>query len=170
MPLTAASKRRAIKVALLGLVGLTIATYALSVETQMHEPGYEAACDIGAGFSCTAVFSSEYAHPLSHWGLVKQGDALDIGLAVAGMALYSAYFVAACLWRLNLVPYRQPLFLAVATAGACFSCYLLYVLKFILGDFCIVCTGFHCVNFSMFAVALFEFFDSGTSGKGSKRA
>ena len=66
MPLTAASKRRSIKVALLGLVGLTIATYALSVETQMHEPGYEAACDIGAGFSCTAVFSSEFAHPLSH--------------------------------------------------------------------------------------------------------
>ena len=101
---------------------------------------------------------------------MKQGDALDIGLAVAGMALYSTYFVAACLWRLNLVPYRQPLFLAVATAGACFSCYLLYVLKFILGDFCIVCTGFHCVNFSMFAVALFEFFDGDTSGKGGKRA
>ena len=30
---------------------------------------------------------------------------------------------------------------------------LLYVLKFILGDFCIVCTGFHCVNFTMFAQA-----------------
>ena len=89
MPLTAASKRRAIKVALLGLAGLTIATYALSVETQMHEPGYEAACDIGAGFSCTAVFSSEYAHPLSHWGLVKQGDAhverpLGIPLTTSG--------------------------------------------------------------------------------------
>ena len=28
-----------------------------------------------------------------------------------------------------------------------------------LGDFCIVCTGFHVVNFSMLAVALFEFFD-----------
>ena len=69
----------------------------------------------------------------------------------------------------------------VAITGACFSCCacphslrrpcrfaithllhrraadLLYVLKFILGDFCIVCTGFHVVNFSMLAVAIFEF-------------
>ena len=34
---------------------------------------------------------------------------------------------------------------------------LLYVLKFILGDFCIVCTGFHVVNFSMLVVAIFEY-------------
>ena len=34
---------------------------------------------------------------------------------------------------------------------------LLYVLKFILGDFCIVCTGFHCVNFSMLSLAVLEY-------------
>ena len=53
--------------------------------------------------------------------------------------------------------------------GACFSCYLLYVLKFILGDFCIVCTGFHCVNFSMFAVAVFEFRDRPKLGSKKKK-
>ena len=59
----------------------------------------------------------------------------------------------------------KPLFLTVASAGACFSVYLLYVLKFILGDFCIVCTGFHCVNFSMLAVAIYEYKDRSDGGK-----
>ena len=36
---------------------------------------------------------------------------------------------------------------------ACFSVYLLYVLKFILQDFCIVCTTFHAINFSMLFLA-----------------
>ena len=65
------------------------------------------------------------------------------------------------------MPFRKSLFLTVATCSAAFSVYLLYVLKFILGDFCIVCTGFHCVNFSMLAVALFEFYDRGPAA--SKR-
>lgn len=72
---------------------------------------------------------------------------LDVGLAHAGFALYGAYLLAACLWE--IVPARKALFLTVASCSALFSCYLLYVLKFILGDFCIVCTGFHITNFSM---------------------
>ena len=130
-------------------------------------------------------------HILSHWGLVPKGHALDLSLALVGVILYSAYFLAGCLW--DFIPFRKPLFLIVATAGACFSCCeasrgsnphasatrarqplklyrraryqlrrtpaadLLYVLKFILGDFCIVCTGFHCVNFTMFAQSVFEY-------------
>ena len=139
------------------MLGFFIAMYALSVESHLDEPGYEAACDLGAAFSCTAVFKSPYAHLLSHWGLVPVGDALDLSLAVAGMLLYGAYFVAGALWP--VVPFRAQLFITVASAGAVFSCYLLYVLKFILRDFCIVCTGFHCVNFSMLALAIFEFRD-----------
>ena len=168
MLLSAGSRRRAAKVQLLGLAGLAISSYAFNVEMHMDEPGYEAACDIGASFSCTAVSKSPYAHPISHWGLVNHGDLLDVSLAVAGMILYGAYFAAACLWSLNVMPFRQPLFLCVAILGASFSCYLLYVLKFILRDFCIVCTGFHLVNFSMLALAIFEFCD--TNGKGKKLA
>lgn len=170
MVLTPASSRRATKVMLLGLAGLAIASYALSVEAHMDEPGYEAACDIGATFSCTAVFKSAFAHPLSNWGIVAPGVALDLSLAVVGMLLYGSYFAAACLWMVDLVPFRQPLFLTVTTMGAAFSCYLLYVLKFILGDFCIVCTGFHIVNFSMFALAIFEYRDEGGNSKSGKRA
>ena len=38
------------------------------------------------------------------------------------------------------------------------------VSQFVLGDFCIVCLGFHCVNFSMLAVAVCEF-RAGRDGK-----
>jgi uncharacterized membrane protein len=49
------------------------------------------------------------------------------------------------------------------------SSFIADVLKFILGDFCIVCTGFHCVNFSMLAVALFEFFGEDQSRKRKRK-
>jgi len=146
---------RATKVQILGLIGLAIALYACEVEAHMDDDDYEALCDISATFSCTEVFKSEYGHIISHWGLLPKGHPLDLSLALVGVILYSAYFLAATLW--DYIPFRKPLFLAVATAGACFSCYLLYVLKFILGDFCIVCTGFHCVNFTMFAQAVMEY-------------
>ena len=149
--------KRSNKVQLLSMLGFAIASYALQVESHLDDDSYEAACDFGAHFSCTEVFSSAYAHPLSNWGLVPKGSQYDLGLASAGLILYAAYFFAACLWE--VFPFRKQVFLTVATCGALFSCYLLYVLKFILGDFCIVCTGYHVVNFSMFSVAIYEYRD-----------
>ena len=46
---------------------------------------------------------------------------------------------------------------SIPFAGCIFSAYLLYVLKFILQDFCIVCTTFHITNFSMLAVVIAEY-------------
>tara|TARA_B110001452_G_scaffold33372_1_gene25874 strand:- start:1825 stop:2319 length:495 start_codon:yes stop_codon:yes gene_type:complete len=149
--------RRATKVQFLGALGFCIASYALTVEGHLDEDDYEAMCDISATMSCTAVFNSTYAHILSHWGVVPQGHPLDLSLAVVGMLLYGGYVVAASLWDVIPPALRKNLFLAVAVGGACFSCYLLYVLKFILEDFCIVCTGFHCVNFSMLSLAVLEY-------------
>ena len=87
-----------------------------------------------------------YAHLLSHWGLVPRGSALDLSLAVMGMANYSVYVLFP--WGFSQAAAAQFL-LTVASASACFSIYLLYVLKAILKDFCIVCTTFHAINFSM---------------------
>ena len=146
--------QRASKVQLLGLAGFIISLYALSVESHIDDPTYVAMCDLGKGASCAEVFKSSYAHVLSHWGVVPRGHPLDLSLALAGLTLYSAYFYAGGLW--NHIPYRQYVFITVASAGACFSCYLLYVLKVILQDFCIVCTSFHVVNFSMLYLATRE--------------
>ena len=149
-------------VSVLAVVGLLVSSYALFVEFQLaDDPYYVAACDVG-GMSCTAVFTSEYAHILSHWGLVEKGSPLDLGLAVAGLALYTGFFLYPIL---TFVPGRKQLLLAVSLGSVCFSAYLLYVLKFILGEFCIVCTSFHAINFTMFFFVLRE---AGIIGKPAK--
>ena len=104
--------------------------------------------------SCTNVFTSSYSHILSHWEIVPSGHALDLSLAEAGFLLYTAYFVYPIL---TFIPARKTLLMTAATAGTMFSCYILYVLKFVLGDFCIVCTSFHVVNFIMFYLSWKEF-------------
>ena len=45
----------------------------------------------------------------------------------------------------------------MAVGGACFSLYLLYVIKVILKEFCIVCFSFHMANFSMLVLAVLEY-------------
>ena len=153
---------RATKVQCLGAAGFAIALYALSVESHLEDDEYQPMCDLGKGASCTAVFKSSYAHVLSHWGLVPPGHPLDFSLAIAGLLLYGGFYTAGVLW--DRVPARGPIFLAVATCGACFSCYLMYVLKFVLKDFCVVCTSFHSVNFAMLILAVCEFRSAQPSG------
>merc|ERR1712146_492701 len=127
------------------------------VETKMDaDPFYVPACNSAFfGGSCGTVFKSSYGRILSHWGIVEKGSPLDLSLAITGIILYSAYFVAISV-RFRF-PFREELFLAVAVAGAIFSCYLLYVIKFILKDFCIVCATFHACNFTMLSLAFFEY-------------
>jgi uncharacterized membrane protein len=55
------------------------------------------------------------------------------------------------------LPGRHVALMCLSTASVLFSCYLLYVLKFVLKDFCIVCTTFHIINFTMFALCYSEF-------------
>ena len=120
----------------------------LALPAQARNPFYEPACTTSWG-SCAAVFTSEYAKPLSKWGLVPKGSQLDLSLPIAGMANYGAFFLYATPIG-RLLPAPEKAMFAVSLASVGFSCYLLYVLKFILHDFCIVCTTFHAINFSTF--------------------
>ena len=135
-------------ITLLGVAGVLVSGYALDVEHKLKSPSYKPACDMAWG-SCSTVFTSAYAHPLSLWGLVPRGSDLDFGLAFMGLLNYSVYVVYPTrLFR--LLPQPHLILFAMSLGGILFSCYLLYVLKFILGDFCIVCATFHAINFSMF--------------------
>jgi uncharacterized membrane protein len=170
--------KRSNKIHLVAMVGMAAALYALHVEAELAAAppgGYKAACDLnnaltrslGISFSCTKVFSSSYGHILSHWGLVPRGHPLDISLALSGIILYSAYFFYPIL---RFIPMRQHLFFAVACAGGCFSLYLLYILKVVLGDFCIVCMTFHTCNFCMLALARAEWKAPEPAARMKKRA
>lgn len=148
-------KRRK-KVQLVALCGILISAYAFYVENKMDDPFYQPSCSSSwTGGNCVTVFKSPYGHILSHWGLVEKGSVLDLSLAVSGLLLYSCYFLAISV----KVPFplREEAFLAVATAGGFFSIYLLYVIKVILQEFCIVCFSFHCCNFGMLALAILEY-------------
>ena len=139
-----------LRVQMLGVAGVAVSLYALHVERSMKDPFYEPMCNTSWG-SCAAVFGSDWAHLLSKWGLVKKHSPLDLSLATMGAANYGLY-VAYPIWK-------SPSFLlAIAFASCFFSVYLLYVLKFILKDFCIVCTSFHLINFStLFFAAIPEY-------------
>ena len=138
-------------VSTLGVVGMCVSLYAWHVEHSMAaDPFYEPSCVTRWG-SCAAVFSSSYAHLLSHWGLVAPKSPLDLSLATMGAANY-AVFAAFPYWPLRPRAAAAAL-LAVSTASCGFSVYLLYVLKVVLDDFCVVCTTFHAINFSMFFLA-----------------
>ena len=65
---------------------------------------------------------------------------------------------------------RERLFLAVAVTGAAFSVYLLYVIKVVLKEFCIVCFTFHCCNFTMLGLAFVQWNISGSNEKSNKGA
>eukprot|EP01060_Flectonema_neradi_P019177 TRINITY_DN2618_c2_g2_i2.p1 TRINITY_DN2618_c2_g2~~TRINITY_DN2618_c2_g2_i2.p1 ORF type:complete len:187 (+),score=15.44 TRINITY_DN2618_c2_g2_i2:66-563(+) len=137
-------------IALLGIAGVLVSGYALDVEWKLQSAGpfYKPACDSEWG-SCSAVFSSPYAHILSLWGIVPKGHPLDLSLASAGLMNYGIYVMYPT--RLaGMFPSPHVLLLLLSCCGILFSCYLLYVLKFILKDFCIVCATFHAINFSMF--------------------
>jgi uncharacterized membrane protein len=148
--------KRGVLLTLMAAAGIAVAMYAHAVENELAiDPGYVPLCKLSIG-SCVSVFTSEYAHPLSLWGLVEKGSPMDLGLPVAGMLNYGMYLMYPTLGK--FLPAREGILLALCTASIIFSIYLLYVLKFIIRDFCIVCTTFHVINFSVFFfVALPEF-------------
>jgi len=133
------------RVCALGIAGALVAIYAMHVEHAMADPFYEPACVTRWG-SCAAVFSSAYAHPLSLWGLVAPKSDFDFSLASLGVLNYGV-FALFPVWPLGRDAAATAL-LVVSVCSCLFSCYLLYVLKVVLQDFCIVCTTFHVINFS----------------------
>ena len=137
-------------ISLLGIAGVLISGYALDVEWKLKSAGpfYKPACDSEWG-SCSAVFSSPYAHILSLWGIVPKGHPLDLSLASAGLVNYAIYALYPTKLA-GMFPMPHVLLMLLSCCGIVFSAYLLYVLKFILKDFCIVCATFHFINFSMF--------------------
>merc|ERR1711935_31628 len=138
----------------LGLLGVLTAYYAYHVESQLNDPFYEPICNTSWG-SCATVFRSSYSRLFSHFGVVPAGHLLDLSLAESGMFVYGIYCLYPYLKR--VFPLPQYILLAMCLCGCIMSCYLLYVLKFVLKDFCIVCTTFHTTNFTMLYFVIREF-------------
>ena len=125
--------------ALLSITGIFAALYSMHVEAMLIQlPGYSPACDISSwAMSCSKVFTSKYARPLSNWGLAKERSLLDLSLPQ--LALF--YFVPALIFPIvrTRFPFTSDLFRLLSHASLAFNVYLACILKFVLGEFCVVC-------------------------------
>ena len=99
--------RPSTRIRLFGAAGFLVSAYALHVERGIENegPDYQPLCVTTWG-SCVSVFSSSYAHILSHWGLVARGSALDFSLASMGLLNYGAYMVR-CFGMTDIVRYLK---------------------------------------------------------------
>ena len=130
------------------LLGIIASLYALYIEHEMSAAAalgttYTASCDFAGFASCSKVLSSSYARILSHWRLVPRGSSLDLSNALLG----AVFYVFALLHDSLLLPtaLAGQLLLVGAVGSLGFALYLAYILKFVLGDFCLVCVACKCV-------------------------
>ncbi len=73
---------------------------------------------------------------------MPRGHILDQSNLALGLAFYAAMLVQ------NLLPLTLVLAMSLGSLG--FSLYLGVILKFVLGDFCLVCTALYVVNIVLF--------------------
>jgi vitamin-K-epoxide reductase (warfarin-sensitive) len=136
------------------LGGALVSLYALWTEQELAAAAaagldYEPLCDIKGFASCSTVLNSEYSYPLSSFGIVPRGHALDVSNAFAGLLWYLLASVHA---SLPVIGHPQA-FLALSVASLGYSVYLFYILKFVLKDMCIVCVSMYIANVGIFVAA-----------------
>ena len=123
----------------LSLAGIALQFYIFDIEAKMRvTPGYAAACDFGddyngifnflKGSSCTKVFSSSYAHILSHFGIVEAGSDWDLGLPWFGLAYFLVCLSFPVVRKINGA---HNFFMLVGVAAVGFNVYLASILKFV---------------------------------------
>ena len=134
---------------LLCLAGIGIALYSIHVESMMTSiPGYTPSCDISSWkMSCSKVFSSAYARPLSNWSLVKRGSSYDFSLPQIALMYFAPLIMLPIIARRR--PGRVFLFRVLSYIAVGFNLYLAYILKFVIGEVCIVCLSNYVVNMGL---------------------
>ena len=131
------------------VAGIVIALYSIYVESMLVTmPGYEPSCNISfLSMSCSKVFTSRFARPLSNWGFVRKGTSFDFSLPQLALFYFLpllAFPAVSKRSRLATRIYRSLSYLAVG-----FNMYLAYVLKFILVELCVVCVSNYIVNLGL---------------------
>jgi uncharacterized membrane protein len=136
------------------LLGFIVSGYTLHIEAMLvNVPGYEPSCDSSRlQMSCSKVFSSKYAKILSYWGLVTVGSAFDFSLPQLAIAYFSLALSAPAMIR--RIPSTARFFRIVSYCAVAFNLYLAYILKFKLGEFCIVCVTNYVINGVLFFTTL----------------
>lgn len=129
----------------LGLFGLVASTYAVYLERNAGNEGFNPFCNLGEGRNCLTAVTSEYSHLLRHFGVVQAGSLWDVSNAVIGLLYYGTIL------GYPLRPYahffRRNVYLVLSLFASVTSLYLGCILFFVLKDLCVVCITTHVVNF-----------------------
>lgn len=131
------------------LSGIGLALYSMHVELMLVEiPGYTPACDISSwAMSCSKVFTSKFAKPLSNWNIVSRGSSFDFSLPQFAIVYFMLMLILPTVrdkMPSLVVGFRSLSYMAIA-----FNLYLAYILKFVLGEVCVVCVGNYFVNLGL---------------------
>jgi len=120
--------------------------------------------------SCSRVLTSPWAKMAGLMFNLPPDHPLNVPNTYLGILFYFAiilYPVRALRW----IPFRKTLLLTASLLSLGASAYLLYILYFVLHDFCIVCVSTHIANALIFFASLAEFFSQPkTSAKEGKLA
>eukprot|EP00164_Ancoracysta_twista_P004597 GFYU01006208.1.p1 GENE.GFYU01006208.1~~GFYU01006208.1.p1 ORF type:complete len:169 (-),score=41.24 GFYU01006208.1:176-631(-) len=116
-------------------MGMVLSAYALYVEIKLsQDKNFVALCDISEWMSCSKVFSSKWGHML-----------FGVPNAFWGCLFYPivALLTRKKVWDLVLLAS------AISTLG---SCFLGYILIFVVVDICLVCMSIYVISFIMLYV------------------
>jgi len=142
--------------ALISLAGVALSIYALYVENKLNaDPEYVALCDLHERVSCSDVFHSDQGRG---FGLLKylvgEEHVINAPISAYGVVFYG--FVAllsssssvsrALPWSRG---WTEKVVFAACVVACVGSVWLIYVLVFVLVDFCVLCFATHVINFSL---------------------
>ena len=133
---------------LLYVAGLGLSGYALFVEQAKEaDKDYVALCDINENVTCSKVFTSKYGKGFGLVAMITGDDnhILNQPNSIYGLIFYSLMgLLYLCGSRSRFLASLQ--FYAFIVANG-MSCYLGYILYFVLKDMCVVCVSTYAVNF-----------------------
>lgn len=132
---------------LIGLIGLSLALYALYVEHMIYTYGrhqFTAICDLGAHVSCSDVLTSESSHLL-----------FNIPNALLGTIFYIIIFIHKYITIIHQ-RYTSLIILCACIFSVLMSAYLATVL-YSMGDACVLCISTYFVNGTLLILSVVEY-------------
>jgi len=136
----------------LSLTGIGLSAYALYTEIKMEqEEDFVPFCDISEEISCSTVFSSQYARGFGLIGdYLGEDHLLNQPNPVYGIAFFSLMTFLSLFNR----KFIATLQILLSLASVAMSCYLGYLLVFVIKSICVICVATYGVNFLLLVFSI----------------
>jgi len=127
------------------VAGFLLCAYSSYAQNRIKsDSSFSTVCEAIRSFDCKKPFTSTWAYPLSHAGILPVNSTYDLSIASLGMVYYSlmsTYPLFRERWGMH--------FTGLAGVISMVSVYLAYVVKVYLGVTCPICIALYVVNFTI---------------------